>query len=346
MATQATCTVEDSADFTATIVGDETQRGQRVQAGPILRLMYGAAESVTRRHCGCQTVLLGLDRIDLTRVISHMDLVRFDARLIDVGNSSMVIEVRASVQRPMEREFSPSHVGFITMVAVDEAGRPIRDIPKLNYDTPLGAEARALAEHRRAQLAERKQALEWIAARDSLRPEDVIEPFQIERYDYLTPPQTTVQVRRPASTRRAEGNVRIRAGELLMWADQVATYTAQRFANNDHAVTISVNDILFKRPMRREERIELFAQVAYVRSHSLEVAVDIVLQLPDGSTEYVASIDFLIFNYHRSGLKKKITTGLRFEPGDLSGMRRYLHARTRYNFWKSHPESHLTQSPD
>ncbi|MBI3993566.1 MAG: acyl-CoA thioesterase [Candidatus Lambdaproteobacteria bacterium] len=346
MATQATRTVEDSADFLATIIGEESQRGQRVQAGPILRLMVCAAESVAQRHCGCQAVLLGLDRIDLTRVISHMDLVRFDARLVDVGHSSMVVEVRASVQRPMEREFSPSHVGFITMVAVDGAGRPLRELPKLNYDTPLGAEAQALVEHRRAQLAERKQALEWIAARESLRPEDVIEPFQIERYDYLTPQLTTVQVKRPASARRDDGNVRIRAGDLLMWADQVATYTAQRFANNDQAVTISVNDIVFKRPMHRDEHIELFAQVSYVRSHSLEVAVDIILHVPDGGTEFVASIDFLIFNYHRSGLKKKITTGLRFEPGDLAGMRRYLHARTRYNFWKSHPESHLTQSPD
>ncbi|HEX9844335.1 MAG TPA: acyl-CoA thioesterase, partial [bacterium] len=327
-------------------IGDETRRGQRVQAGPILRLMYGAAEAVAQRHCGCQAVLLGLDRIDLTRVISHMDLVRFDARLIEVGRSSMVIEVRASAQRPMEREFSPSHVGFITMVAVDSVGRPIRDIPKLNYDTHLGAAAKALAEHRRAQLAERMQALEWIAARESLRPEDVIEPFQIERYDYLTPQQTLVQVKRPASGRRDTGDVRIRAGDLLMWADQVATYTAQRFANNDNAVTISVNDIVFKRPMHRDEHIELSARVVYVRSHSMEVAVDIILHLADGSTEYVSSIDFLIFNYHPSGLKKKITTGMRFEPGDLEGMRRYLHARTRYNFWKSHPESHLTQSPD
>ncbi len=346
MAVQTNRTVEDSADFLAAIIGDETQRGHRVQAGPILLMMCDAAESVAMRHSGQRAVMQGLDRIDLTRVISHMDLVRLDARLVEVGRSSMVIEVRASVQRPTERAFTPSHVGFVTMVAVDLDERPVRDIPGLNYDTLLGAEAKVFAEHRRAQIEERKQALAWIGQGESLRPEDVIEPFQVRRYDYLTPQETIVQVKRRLVPRGPQDDFRIRAGELLFWADQVATYTARRFANNEQAITISVNDVLFKRSMHLDESIELRAQVAYVRSHSLEVAVDTVVHLPDGSTEFVAAMDFLIFNYDRSGVRKKITTGLKLDPSDQFSLQRYLQARTRYNFWKSHPESHLTQSPD
>jgi hypothetical protein len=36
---------------------------------------------------------------------------------------------------------------------------------------------------------------------------------------------------------------------------------------------------------------------------------------------------------------------LRLEDGDQESLRRYLKARTRYAYWKAHPESHLTQSP-
>lgn len=346
MASPPPRTVEDSADYLAAIIGNESQRGQRVQAGPILQLMYDAAVSVAWRHSGQRSVLLGIDRIDLTRVISHMDLVRLDGRLVEVGNSSMVIEVRASVQRPWEREFQPSHVGYITMVAVDEHGRAVRDIPKLSYDTPLGSGVKALAEHRRAQITERRQALEWINADDRLRVDDVMEPFRPERYEYLTPEQTQVRVKRQIAPAAFQDDFRIKGGEFLAWLDQVASYTARRFARNDNVITISVNDILFQHPLHVDDRIELSARVVYVRTHTLEVTIDITVDGRDGTTQNMDSIDFFIFNFDESGLKKKITSGLVLDEPDQESLRRYMLARTRYNFWKSNPESHLAQSPE
>ena len=112
-----------------------------------------------------------------------------------------------------------------------------------------------------------------------------------------------------------------------------------------HLVTICVNDVLLKRPLLNADRVELQARVVYVRTHTLEVGIDITVHTLAGERYGLDSMDFQIFNFDASGEKKPITTGLKIEDGDQDGLRRYLRARTRYAYWKSHPESHLIQSP-
>ena len=65
----------------------------------------------------------------------------------------------------------------------------------------------------------------------------------------------------------------------------------------------------------------------------------------EGEQYSLDSVTLLILNYHASGPKKKITTGLDLSDDDQDSLKRYIKARTRYSFWKSNPESHLTQSP-
>jgi acyl-CoA thioesterase 11/acyl-coenzyme A thioesterase 9 len=336
--------VEDSMDFVAEIVGDESRQGQRVQAGPILKLMYDAAVAVAFRHCGRRPVLVRLDRIDLTRRIRHMELLRVEGRLVEVGSSSMVVEVRCFSKKPAERDFAPSHVGFYTMVAIDPEGQPSRNIPKLSYDTPRGVEAKALTAHRRAELLERQQALAWIERADRFTVEDVVEPDPVARLDRVPPEQTLIQVKSQLTPLGGAPDGRIRGGDLLVWLDRVATYTARNFTRNDHAITLSVNDVQLKRPLHSTDRIELQARVVYVRTHTLEVSIDITVHTLNGPPWFLGSVDFLILNYDSSGEKLRISTGLLLEESDQDGLRRYLKARTRYSFWKSNPESHLIQS--
>ncbi len=339
-------TVEHSGDFLAQILGDEEREGERLQAGPILKLLYDTGVSVALRHSERRPVLLRLDRIDMTRRIRHMDLVRVEGRLIEVGNSSMVIETRCFSRAPGERAFNLSHLGFVTMVALDTELQPSRDIPRLSYDSAGGPEARALAAHRRDELAERRQALEWVDHADGIRLEDVVEPDPIPRYDLLRPEETLVQVKQQLFSQSTYNDARVKGGDLLVWLDRVATYTARQFTRNRHLVTISVNDVLLKRPLLSTDRIELQARVVYVRTHTLEVSIDITVHTLSGEKYSLDSMDFLILNYDASGEKKRITTGLKLEDGDQDSLRRYLKARTRYAYWKSHPESHLIQSAE
>ncbi len=339
-------TVEHSRDYLAEIVGLESRAGERIQAGPILKLMYETAVAVAFRHCEHRPVMLRLDRIDLTRVISHMDLVRIEGRMIEVGRSSMVIEVRCYAKSPTEREFRPCHVGYLTMVAIDEDGQPVRSLPGLSYDTPAGLESKALASHRRAEILERRQALEWIDREERLRVSDVLEPLEAERYECLVPAQTEVRVKGQVIPANLQPDGRVRAGDLLVWLDRVATYTASQFTRSDHVVTLSVNDVVFKRPLHATDRIELISRVAYVRTHTLEVAVDIIVHTLDGAQYPLDSVEFFLINYGPNGAKRRVTSGLVLDEADQDGLRRYLKARTRFHFWKAHPESHLSQSPE
>ena len=340
-----TRTVEDSVDYLADIIGDSNFAGRRVQAGPVLKLMYDTAVSVALRHSGYRSVLLGVDRIDLPRRVCHMDLVQLEGQLVSVGRSSMAIEVQCFIKRPEEREFTPSHVGFVTMVAVDEQGNPIRDIPRLSYDSPLGVAAKPLAEHRKAQILERRQAVEWIDQKDDFRVSDVIESEQSVRYDYLKPLETEVRVKGQIISQGVMLDGRVKGGDFLVWLDRVATYTARQFTRNDCVITLSTDDILFKRPLHATDRIELISRVIHVRTHTLEVSIDIIVHTLEGEQYSLDSVTLLILNYHASGPKKKITTGLDLSEDDQDSLKRYIKARTRYSFWKSNPESHLTQSP-
>ena len=337
--------VESSQDFLAEIVGTESQAGERLQAGPILKMMYDTAVAVAFKHCGLRPVLLRMDRIDLTRVICHMDLVRLEGRMIEAGRSSMVIEVRCYVKRPSEREFNPCHVGFVTMVAIDETGEPMKNIPPLSYDTPGGSEAKALAAHRRAQLTERESAMEWTDREERLREGDVVEPFPATRYEYLTPEQTTVRIKGQVFSPSIYMDGRVRAGELLMWLDRVANYTARQFTRNDQTITLSTNDVMFKRPLHAADRIEMISRVTYVRTHTLEVAIDIIVHTLEGEQYELDRVEFFLINLNLSGGKKRITTGLNLTGEDQEHLRRYLKARTRFTYWQAHPESYLTQSP-
>ena len=83
----------------------------------------------------------------------------------------------------------------------------------------------------------------------------------------------------------------------------------------------------------------------HVRSHTLELSIDIVVHTLEGDRHTLDSATFLILNYHPSGPKKRITTGLLLSDDDQESLKRYIKARTRYSFWKSNPESYLTQSP-
>ena len=339
-------TVEYSRDYLAEIVGEENRIGERMQAGPILKLMYDTAVAVSFRHGGVRPVMYRMDRLDLVRMICHMDMVRMEGRVIEASHSSMVVEVRCYVKPPMERELSPSHVGYFTMVGINDQGMPVREIPPLDLDSPSGQEAATLASHRQAQLNERLKALEWIDETNPLRAEDVIEADHVQRYDLLAPEQTVLRLKGQLISSGNTQDRRVLAGDLLVWLDRVATYTARQFTRNDLAVTLSVNDVVFRKPLHATDRIELVSRVVYVRTHTLEVSIDITVHTLEGEQYNIDSVQFFILNYHPNGTKQKITTGLELNPEDQDALRRYLKARTRFDFWKSNPESHLSQSLD
>ena len=324
-----------SRTYLAEIVGEEHLQGQRMHAGAILDLMDVVAGRAAATHTGGPVVTLSFDRVDLEHPIIHLDLVRLDAAVADVGRSSLVLGVAVTRQDPYTREFVPIQRSFVTMVAIDEQRRPDRNIAGLALESAaeraINAEARQQRELARQWVAMQEQA----RARGRLRLAEVEEPLNREKRDWLSPDETVVTVQRMFMPRHLNVLGTIFGGDILLWMDRVATYAARLFTRNRHTVPLAMNRILFEQPIYATDLVEMTARVVYVRRYTLEVEIDVTLHrgadvLPSHSGY------FTVLNYDESGFKRPIITGLRMDEDDQEALMRYLLARERHAFWRAH----------
>lgn len=123
-----------------------------VHGGYILMLADQIAYVVASRHAGRPTVTASFDEVDFRSPIHVGDIVTLHARVNHVGKSSMEIGVRIEAEDLFTREVRHTNSCYITMVAIDDAGRPV-PVPELLLET---GEERA----RRGRARERRQIRE------------------------------------------------------------------------------------------------------------------------------------------------------------------------------------------
>ena len=325
----------DSRTYLAEIVGDENLQGQRMNAGAILDLMDVVAGRAASQHSGTPVVTLSFDRVDLVHPIIHLDLVRLDAHVADVGRSSITVGVEVTRQDAFTRDFVPIQRSFVTMVAIDDQRRPNRNIPGLALESEeervLNAEALAHKDLNRQWV----EMQERTRQRGTLTVAEVEEPLNREKREYLSPGETVVKVRRVFMPRHLNILGTIFGGDILLWMDRVATYAARLFTRNRHVVTLSMNRLLFKQPIFATDLVEMTARVVYVRRYTLEVEIEVTL-LRGGETFSSHSGYFTVLNYDESGFKRPVITGLRLSEDDPDSLLRYLLARERHHFWQTH----------
>jgi acyl-CoA hydrolase len=128
-----------------------------VHGGYILMLADQIAYVVASRHAGRPTVTASFDEVDFRSPIHVGDIVTLHARVNYAGRSSMEIGVRVEAEDLLTREARHTNSCYITMVAVDEAGRPV-PVPGLSLETD---EERARA----ARALERRRIREGRRAR-------------------------------------------------------------------------------------------------------------------------------------------------------------------------------------
>ena len=335
-AERPTRAIAESRQSMAEIVGSDGLVGQRMQAGAILDLMDLVAGRVAIKHSGGRVATLSFDRVDLIYPILHHDLVRLDGQLVYVGQSSMVIDVRCYRKDTFTRAFMPIQRCFVTMVAVDDNGRPRKNVPALRYETPEEEAIREEALHHKAL------DRQWVAMQEATRERadftaaEVEESFNREKQEFLTPAETEITVVRQFMPRNLNQVGTIFGGDVLQWMDRVATYTARHFTRNRNMVTIAMNRLFFHQPIFPTDLVEMKARVTYVRRFTLEVEIDVQLQRADGAELRSHSGYFTVLNYDESGFKRPIITGLRLQDDDQLGLRRYQQGKDRYYFWKEH----------
>ena len=132
-----------------------------VHGGYILMLADQIAYVVASRHAGRPTVTVSFDEVDFRSPIHVGDIVTLHARVNYVGRTSMEIGVRVEAEDLLSRRVRHTNSCYITMVAIDDAGRPA-PVPQLALQTEEERSRHARATERRRVREERRRG--WVPA--------------------------------------------------------------------------------------------------------------------------------------------------------------------------------------
>lgn len=130
-----------------------------VHGGVVMRMCDEAAGIAAIRHCGSRVVTAGMDRMTFLNPVYVGELLRCIASVNAVWRTSMEVGVRVEAENAVTGEVRATSTAYLTMVAVDEQGRPM-PVPPLLTETPIEQRRRREAEtRRRNRLAERDEIL-------------------------------------------------------------------------------------------------------------------------------------------------------------------------------------------
>ena len=130
-----------------------------VHGGVVMKTCDEAAAIAAIRHCGRRVVTAGVDRVTFVEPISIGELLTCRATVNAAWRTSMEVGVRVEAEDARTGERRHTTTAYVTMVALDDAGRPAA-VPGVVTETPAEERRRREAELRRTnRLAERDQIL-------------------------------------------------------------------------------------------------------------------------------------------------------------------------------------------
>jgi acyl-CoA hydrolase len=130
-----------------------------VHGGTVMKLADEAAGLAAIKHSRRQVVTAAMDRMTFLVPISVGDLVTFSASVNAAWRTSMEVGVRVDAENPRTGEVRHSNTAYLTMVALDDDGRPT-EVPSVIAGSPTEERRMRDAELRRAnRLAERADIL-------------------------------------------------------------------------------------------------------------------------------------------------------------------------------------------
>ena len=131
-----------------------------VHGGTVMKLCDEVAGLAAIKHSRARVVTAAMDRMTFLYPIHVGELVTFSAMVNAVWRTSMEVGVRVDAENPLTGEIRQTNTAYITMVALDEHGKPA-PVPPLSTTTPIEQRRMHEAGLRRAnRLAEREQILE------------------------------------------------------------------------------------------------------------------------------------------------------------------------------------------
>jgi acyl-CoA hydrolase len=139
-------------------IGDANLAGL-VHGGVVMKMCDEVAAIAAIRHCGKRIVTAGVDRMTFVEPVNVGELLACSATVNAAWRTSMEVGVRVEAENPRTGERRHTSTAYLTMVALDDEGRPV-PVPPLLAESDDERRRQREAELRRAnRLAERDQIL-------------------------------------------------------------------------------------------------------------------------------------------------------------------------------------------
>jgi acyl-CoA hydrolase len=130
-----------------------------VHGGTVMKLCDEAAAIAAIRHCGLRVVTAGVDRLTFVEPVHVGELLACSATVNAAWRTSMEIGVRVEAENPHSGERRHTSTAYVTMVALDEEGKPTA-VPGVIAESDDEKRRQREAEvRRRNRLAEREEIL-------------------------------------------------------------------------------------------------------------------------------------------------------------------------------------------
>lgn len=135
----------------------DTNHAGFVHGGTVMKLCDEAAGLAAVRHTRMPVVTAGVDRMTFLERVELGDLVAFKASVNATWRTSMEVGVRVEAERPGSGDVRHTSSAYLTMVAVDEEGKPA-PVPPIVAEGPEDERRQRDAQvRRRNRLAEREE---------------------------------------------------------------------------------------------------------------------------------------------------------------------------------------------
>src|SRR3954468_12099166 len=106
-----------------------------IHGGVVMRMCDEAAGIAAIRHSGCRVVTAGMDRMTFASPLYVGELLRCTASVNAAWRTSREVGLRVEPENAAPRGVRPTSAASLTMVAVDEPGKPV-PVPPLQVEGP------------------------------------------------------------------------------------------------------------------------------------------------------------------------------------------------------------------
>src|SRR5258705_8444129 len=138
---------------------DDANSAGFVHGGTVMKLCDEAAGVAAVRHCRLRVVTAAMDRMTFLLPIHVGELLTLKASVNAVWRTSLEVGVRVEAEEPRTGVVRHTNTAYLTMVALDDGGRPAPVPPLISADPDEERREREAQLRRSNRLAEREEIL-------------------------------------------------------------------------------------------------------------------------------------------------------------------------------------------